>query len=390
MMAGRFRRPAPTGWLCLTLLAGCGVSHEMALISPGDLASRSPEISWYGPSSIGDRRSNEAWLRTVGPPVTVRAPAAAFEALRAGDSLAVFSWNMAVGGGDLLSFLQEEAGIVCRGAASRSSSRYSHVVVLLQEAFRRSADLPPVIDPALAARRSEHDPHPEGDPDVVETAARCGLALVYVPSSRSGVDAPGETRHDKGNAILASLPLLDIVAVEHPFETERKVSLAATIPGPGGAWLRVVTAHVEVTSTLHRVILTGNQTRVRQVAGLIDVLDRIAGAEQRRAPVLVGGDFNTWSGGESALKMLRRTFPESPPWDGQSTRGPFPTDHIFFKTAADADGTGELSPRLIPGSYRRIEDRYSSDHHGRFVWLEVSGHRSPAASQPHRAEEHGP
>jgi endonuclease/exonuclease/phosphatase family metal-dependent hydrolase len=313
----------------------------------------------------------------------------AFEALRAGDSLAVFSWNMAVGGGDLLSFLREEAGIVCRGAASRSSSRYSHVVVLLQEAFRRSADLPPMNDPGLAARGSEHEPHPQGDPDVVETAARCGLALVYVPSSRNGVDVPGETRHDKGNAILATLPLSDFVAVEHPFETERKVSLAATIPCPGGAWLRVVTAHVEVTSTLHRVILTGNQTRVRQVAGLIDVLERIAGAEQRRAPVLVGGDFNTWSGRESALKMLRRTFPESPPWDGQSTRGPFPTDHIFFKAAADADGTGELSARLVPGSYRRIQNRYSSDHHGRFVWMEFPDARAPADPLPSCDEEPG-
>jgi endonuclease/exonuclease/phosphatase family metal-dependent hydrolase len=137
------------------------------------------------------------------------------------------------------------------------------------------------------------------------------------------------------------------------------------------------------------VILTGNQTRVRQVAGLIDVLERIAGAEQRRAPVLVGGDFNTWSGRESALKMLRRTFPESPPWDGQSTRGPFPTDHIFFKAAADADGTGELSARLVPGSYRRIQNRYSSDHHGRFVWMEFPDARAPADPLPSCDEEPG-
>jgi endonuclease/exonuclease/phosphatase family metal-dependent hydrolase len=247
-----------------------------------------------------------------------------------------------------------------------------------------------MTDPALAARRSEHDPHPEGDLDVVETAARCGLALVYVPSGRNGADVPGEVRHDKGNAILASLPLSDFVAVEHPFETERKVSLAATIPSPGGTWLTVVTAHVEVTSTFHRVLLTGNQTRVRQVAGLIDVLDRIGGAEERRSAVLVGGDFNTWSGGESALKMLRQAFPQSPPWDGRSTMGPFPTDHILFRAAPDAQATGQGSPRLIPGSYRRIENRYSSDHHGRFVWVEFSGSRSPTAARSDRDGEPGP
>ncbi len=374
------------GWFCLNLLAGCAVSREMASIPPGELPSRPPEISWYGPASTGDRRSNEDRLRTVGPPVTTRIPAEAFDALRPGDSLAVFSWNMAVGGGDLLAFLREEAGIVCRGHASRSSSRYSHVVVLLQEAFRRSDDLPPLNDPALAARKSEHAPHPEGDPDVVDTAVRCGLALVYVASGRNGADAPGELRHDKGNAILATLPLSDFVAVEHPFETERKVSLAATIPGPGETRLRVVTAHVEVTSTFHRVILTGNQTRVGQVAGLIDVLDRIAGAEERRTAVLVGGDFNTWSGGESALKLLRRSFPHSPPWDGQTTRGPFPTDHIFFRAGSDADSTGQISVQLIPGSYRRIQNRYSSDHHGRFVWMRFSDARVPADSPPGRDE----
>lgn len=374
------------GWFCLNLLAGCAVSREMASIPPGEPPSRPPEISWYGPASTGDRRSNEDRLRTVGPPVTVEDPAATFEALKPGDSLAVFSWNMAVGGGDLLSFLREEGGISCRGPASRPGSRHAHVVVLLQEAFRRSDDLPPLNDPDLAARRSGHEPHLEGNPDVVETAARCGLAMIYVPSGRNGIDAPGEARHDKGNAILATLPLSDFVAVEHPFETERKVSLAATIPGPGGTWLRVVTAHVEVTSRLHRVILTGNQTRVRQVAGLIDVLHRIAGAEEGRTAVLVGGDFNTWSGKESALKMLRRAFPDSPPWDGQSTRGPFPTDHIFFKAGPDADGTGELSARLIPGSYRPIQNRYSSDHHGRFVWMRFSDARVPADSPPSRDE----
>jgi endonuclease/exonuclease/phosphatase family metal-dependent hydrolase len=296
-------------------------------------------------------------------------PTGPFGKLDPRDSLAVFSWNMAVGGGDLLSFLEEEVGAQCSGSETRPGRVYPHFVVLLQEAFRRSEDLPPLDDPSLAARKSLHDSPPRGDPDVLEVAARCGLAAVYVPSGRNGADAPGERLLDKGNAILSTLPLSDFIAVENPFETERKVGVAASVPTPDPTPLRLVSFHTEVTSTFRRALLTGNQTRTRQVLGLIEVLGAHERNEGRSPPTLLGGDFNTWSGGESALKMLRLAFPDSPAWDGESTRGPFPTDHIFFREGSGEPGDDGTSTVLVHGSYKALEESFFSDHRGRFVRL---------------------
>jgi endonuclease/exonuclease/phosphatase family metal-dependent hydrolase len=305
--------------------------------------------------------------------VVIQNPGASFEALEPGDSLAVFSWNVAVGGGDLLSFLEREAGLTCLGPETHASSALPHFVLLLQEAFRRSEDLPPLADPGLAARRSVHAPHPKGDPDVLEVAEMCGLAALYVPSGRNGADAPGERRLDKGNAILSTLPLSDFLAVENPFETERKVSAAASVPIPGSSRLRLVSAHMEVTSTFRRALLSGNQTRARQAAGLIQALQIREKEEGRSLPTLVGGDFNTWSGWESALRMFRAAFPDSPAWDGLSTMGLFPTDHIFFRRGSMGSVPAEGPNPLVAESYRRIENRYSSDHHGRVLWMRFEG-----------------
>jgi endonuclease/exonuclease/phosphatase family metal-dependent hydrolase len=195
------------------------------------------------------------------------------------------------------------------------------------------------------------------------------LALVYIPSGRSGADVPGERRLDKGNAILSTLPLSGLLAIENPFETERKVSVAAEVPGPGSTPFRLVNAHLEVTSTFWRVLLTGNQTRARQTAGLIEALRLHEELQGQRPPTLLGGDFNTWSGGETALKMLHSAFSDSPAWDGESTMGPFPTDHIFFRRGSAESVPAGMHLELATESYHTIERKFSSDHLGRFVWV---------------------
>ena len=73
---------------------------------------------------------------------------------------------------------------------------------------------------------------------------------------------------------------------------------------------------------------------------------------------VLAGDLNTWSEGETALQLLREYFSDSPPPLGVATRGQFPTDHLLFRRSEKPG-----SPRLIDGSYRRIENRYNSDHH---------------------------
>ena len=81
------------------------------------------------------------------------------------------------------------------------------------------------------------------------------------------------------------------------------------------------------------------------------------GGEGRAVATLIAGDFNVWSGGNSALKRFERELPESPPRIEQPTRGAFPPDHLFFGVAVD----GRV--QLVPGSYRRIDELYFSDHH---------------------------
>ena len=45
--------------------------------------------------------------------------------------------------------------------------------------------------------------------------------------------------------------------------------------------------------------------------------------------------------------------------------GPFPTDHIFFR----AQAAGGI--RLIPGTYRILDDKHHSDHQGLVILVEV-------------------
>lgn len=350
------------------LLGACALRHDMARMSPCGMGAAS-RIRWWGPSDPKDRVANDVRCRTVGDPVVVPTPAPGFDALMPGDSLAVFSWNVAVGAADLISFLRDETGLTCAGPASRPGKRFRHVVLILQEAYRQSDGLPAMADPRLAGSPALYPRRPDEDPDVVETAARCGLAAAYLPSGRNGADRPGQRRVDKGNAILSTLPLDGLVAIEIPFETERKVALVASVPLPRGRRLRIVAVHLDVITNFRRALLSGNQNRVRQVRGLVEALDSLERSEGVSPPTLVGGDFNTWSGFEGALRLLRADFPDSPPWGGEGTRGPFPTDHIFFRNNEDTAS----KVTLLADSYRRLDVRYGSDHEPKFVWLSLEG-----------------
>lgn len=363
--SGAARACALGAWL---LLGACALRHDMAPIAPCGAGAAS-RIRWWGSSDPEDRAANEVRCRTVGNPVLAPTAGPGFEALVPGDSLAVFSWNVAVGAADLISFLREEVGLTCEGPGSHPGKRYRHVVLLLQEAYRHSDALPAMDDPRLAGSRAPQPRRPNDDLDVVETAARCGLAAAYLPSGRNGADRPGQVRVDKGNAILSTLPLDDVVAIEIPFETERKVAVAAGVPLPGGSMLRIASVHLDVVTNFRRALLSGNQNRVRQVRGLVEALDSLERSEATSPPTLVGGDFNTWSGFEGALRFLRSAFPDSPPWSGQGTRGPFPTDHVFFRENADA----APGVTLLADSYRRLDVRYGSDHEPLFVWLSLEG-----------------
>lgn len=362
----------------LTCLPGCATNNEMAP-RPAEPACRraisldaslgrstagasEARIRWYAPRSPDMRRTLDRWCATVGPAVVDTVPSPQFARLPVSAPLRVISWNAALGGGDLLGFLRGELDLRCADDAPRPGPEFAHFVLLVQEAHRLSEDVPlPGPDAPFPIRI---DPRERPGPilEITQVADRCGLALGYVPLSRNGDRAQGERREDKGNAILASIPLSDLIAIELPLEASRKVALAATVTLADGWRLRVVDVHLDVSASLARILMSGNAWRLEQanalLAGLaVATASAEASGEGRAIATLVAGDFNVWSRDNSALRRLEREFPESPSRIRQATRGAFPPDHLFFGAAMD----GRV--RLVPGSYRRIDELYYSDHH---------------------------
>ena len=358
-----------TGAAPMLLLAACTLPAGMEPAAPagshcplesvpahGLTVGDRAEVKWYRASDERDRELASRWCATVGEPVIRPDPD------RAGswtpdDELRVLSWNMWIGGGDLYRLLKEEIGLDCTASPPKASADPGPFVVLLQEVWRYSEALPEVEASRIVPWTIDPGRTTGEDPDIVEAAERCGLALAYVPSARNGPDNDARPSEDKGNAILSNLQLTAPLAFDLPLEGGRKVAVAATVGSADGHRLRVVSAHLDVTSTLVRTVLSGNQTRVRQASGLVEGLARARSDGFWADATIVGADMNTWAGNEATLDRMWQAFPESPEWDGLGTRGGFPTDHIFFRSA---DGSG-----LRLADYERVEEAYSSDHHPR-------------------------
>jgi endonuclease/exonuclease/phosphatase family metal-dependent hydrolase len=292
-----------------------------------------PSIRWCTPAAPKDSHALDRWRSAVGPPL-VRP--ALHDWTSPVDELTIVTWNTALGAGDVTRFA---AGL----------PRGRPMVLLLQEVYRSGPDVPGLLPPGAAFARQLGGAAPGmRDAQIEPIAAALGLSLFYVPSMRNG--SPAVSSEDRGNAILSSLPLADLAAVELPFERQRRVALAATIAGvtsTGTPWrLRVVNAHLDNTFNPLRLSLASEYGRTRQARGLLSTLDD-------QEPLVLGGDFNTWSGfSDQAYRTLARSFPATNVVDRRPTfRGWLRLDHLFFR------------PR--PGwtfSFRRADERFGSDH----------------------------
>jgi endonuclease/exonuclease/phosphatase family metal-dependent hydrolase len=163
---------------------------------------------------------------------------------------------------------------------------------------------------------------------------------------------PAVSDEDRGNAILSSLPLSDLTAIELPFERQRRVAVAATLSGTssaGAAWtLRVVSAHLDNVAGMRRLWVAGSgYARARQARALVTCLSD-------SAPTVLAGDFNTWFGfGDRTYLETARAFHAPPPTDRRATfHGLLRLDHMFFRLP---DGWRARSER---GS-----SRFGSDHY---------------------------
>jgi endonuclease/exonuclease/phosphatase family metal-dependent hydrolase len=291
------------------------------------------------------------WCAAVGGPVVEGPDAAAVEAPV--DSFVVVTWNVKGGAGALEQLVDE----LRRGALGNGTPS-SHFALLVQEAVRVAGSVPPMPPDGASARTiGATDP----TRSIEAVAARTGLHVFYAPSMRNGA----ELFEDRGNAILATLPLEDPVVIALPYERQRRAAIAARISLPlaGGEEqpLRLINAHFDNTSS--RLWRSFGRGRTRQTRGLLEALD----ADE---PMVFGGDLNTWFGetSEGSIALLRERFPlpETIP-DTDTYLPPYllpgrVTDYLLFRL-----------PSGWRASYRVSEDWRDSDH------APLVGHIEPPA-----------
>jgi endonuclease/exonuclease/phosphatase family metal-dependent hydrolase len=361
MRAAAGARIAAATLLAAGLLVGPGCGPRPQLELPDDVTDPyvtdvQDGVVWIRPDSPHDTLRLGRWRAAVGPPAT----RAAGERDAAGlDSLAVVTWNVSVGGGDLEGFLSELRG------GSITGRPEPHFVLLLQEALRAGESVPPFDPQAMERAKPIHARPPSGPRlGIDEIAARNDLALLYVPSMRNGEGTPGEGE-DRGNAILSTLELAEPVVVELPVERQRRVAISAVIAGAtsgGMQWeLRVISLHLANRTGLSRFLDTFGRARLRQASFLTLVLDR----HDDQRPSVVGADLNTWlhQDDEPVVTHLRGRYPEpaEPPEGGtyDASRWPDPQlDYLMFSL-----------PASWAASYRRLDDTYGSDHYPLLGWI---------------------
>jgi endonuclease/exonuclease/phosphatase family metal-dependent hydrolase len=343
--------------------AGCASPGRIVIESPVAAGCRTATgggvrgqpIRWIRPESPAERETLDAWCRGVGPAI-VSSAAVASDPVNLAD-LAVITWNVNVGAGDVVRFVE---ALRDGTAAGRPITRF---VLLLQEAYRHGPEVPHGslrhVKSAGARRPSTGDRERQ---DIVAVAAKLGLALVYVPSMRNG--DPLATDEDRGNAILSTETLSNISALELPFERQRRVAIASTVSGEdatGAPWtLELVNVHLDNRAPARRLWLFSILTRLRQARGLMLGL----GSD---GPAVVAGDFNTWYGfDDPVFDELATALGSTIPDDRRPTfAGLLRLDHIFFR---HPDGWKATPVRL---------DRFGSDHHPLLATM-----TRPAGSRP--------
>ncbi len=305
-------------------------------------------IRWTCAAPPADLPALRRWRAGVGPVRVGHAAPRGAAAGRAGRwPLSVAVWNAKVGDGAIRALWDH---LMREGAAAARPA-----VLLLQEVFATGRDVaaPTTTTTAWASRIG---PVPPGGPraDIVSFARAAGLSLLYVPSMRNGHPAR-DPPEDRGNAILANVPLSAPRAIELPFERQRRVAVAADVTIAGTA-ITLCSIHLDNRSPWRRAWRTLGSARRRQMAGFLDVFPEDADTH----PHVLGGDLNTWVAGrrEGAYRLARAGFPLPPRPD------PRPTHH--FEIGGWLRHSDHLMFRLPPGwhgEYHRLSDTYGSDHY---------------------------
>jgi endonuclease/exonuclease/phosphatase family metal-dependent hydrolase len=293
-------------------------------------------VKWL-PVSLLDRPFVDAWCRGVGAPI-VWGPSTAAE-IPPLPELTIVTWNAHLGEGRLSEVVADlRAGVLTGGRPVR------HFVLLVQELFRRGAEVPDFPDAARAAAAIPIDP---AAPDARTLAHSLGLSIVYVPSMRNGADRA----EDRGSAILSTEPLFEAMALELPFERQRRVAIGAFIhvtTNRGVEPLRLMNVHLDPVSGSSSLWLFRNPRR-RQAAAVLAAL----GSAPLAAGTVLGGDFNTIQSGasEPAYREARAWSTSLAAEDARGTHRMGRLDYLFFRL-----------PSAWVAHSERADRRYGSDH----------------------------
>ena len=281
-----------------------------------------------------EQETLDRWCQSVGPPVF------ATGAERAGDisRLLVLSWNVHVGGGDTEELIAQ--------MLDRASEEGTGLVVLFQETFRAGADVPESYPLDLRVPSSIRPRRPALD--IVGIAERFGLSMAYVPSMRNGPATTLIEREDRGNAVLSTEPLTDVLAIELPFGKQRRVAVAATVtPRSTLAPIRVVATHFDT-----------NGDRVVQAEALGD---RIASLDEM--PLIVGGDFNSRRGmRDRTVTTVSRHIPLEPCGTHRTNRWPLRLDIPLFFVVGRLDFMFTTLAEDVTRNCQTLPHAYDSDH----------------------------
>jgi endonuclease/exonuclease/phosphatase family metal-dependent hydrolase len=294
-----------------------------------------------------ERLRLERWRRNVGAPLAI--DAALNPPSGTGSSLVVLSWNVWIGRGRLLEVITR---IRNGDFAALGAGPDAPLVVLAQEAYRSDGTIPAApVGPGGRTLVA----HLRPQEDVVETARELGLNLRYAPSMRNGTQ-----QSDRGNAILATLPLEAAQAVELPLVLQRRVAVSAGVT-LGGTSIRLVSAHLDPRGPPGRQWL-GAAGRALQARHLL--------ASISDDTVILGADLNLGRGrSERAWRLFGEagfTFgvpPSSPTWRH--------TFHALPRLVLDyllvRDRSGAVAHARIHRLDEDVRDRgprvFGSDHH---------------------------
>ncbi|MEO8256583.1 MAG: endonuclease/exonuclease/phosphatase family protein [Acidobacteriota bacterium] len=293
-------------------------------------------IEWVGPTEPAQRLRLAAWCESAGPAVIASPDDPDPPVDLAQTGLAVVSWNIHEGGGDVERLLAR-----LRRVSSASPAAGPAIVLLVQEAMRGGPLVPSTV-PAAVSPPGRIAPPRARLADIVDAARQLGLWIAYVPSMRNGRGAAAADREDRGSAILSTLPLSEAVAIELPWVHQRRVAVMATVSARVGSapWrARMVSVHLD-----------NRPSRSRQAAALADFLRPYAADA---VPLVLGGDLNTWLGArEATVSLLDAVVPRVKECGGRATfRFGLHLDHILTT--------------FPPGVRRGCEilaDAFGSDH----------------------------